>query len=48
MIRFSYLEECEYRLPPPPHPPRIYIYVITSGENRYNSRMAIAIGWKAA
>ena len=29
-------------------PPRIYIYVITSGENRYNSRMAIAIGWKAA
>ena len=30
------------------NPPRIYIYVITSGENRYNSRMAIAIGWKAA
>ena len=29
-------------------PPRMYIYVITSGENRYNSRMAIAIGWKAA
>ena len=45
MTRYPTCKSANIGYPPPP---RMYIYVITAGENRHNYRMAIAIGWKAA